>query len=175
MAGGLKSLEDAFVHELQDMLSAENQLVKALPKMAKKASSPELKSAFEEHAKVTEQQVERIKQVFETLGKPSKAEKCEGMGGLIKESESLISKGGEPEVLDAGLIAAAQKVEHYEIAAYGTMCEWAEQLGLEEAHDLLGQTLAEEKETDAMLTTLAKKQVNLEAEEDAGYDDEEEE
>lgn len=171
---GSKSLEDAFVHELQDMLSAENQLMKALPKMAKKASSPELKKAFEEHTKVTEQQVERIKQVFESLGRASKSEKCEGMGGIIKEGESLMSKGGEPEVLDAELIAAAQKVEHYEIASYGTICEWAEQLGYEEAHDLLGQTLAEEKETDAKLTSLAKKQVNVGAEQGIEYAEEEE-
>jgi ferritin-like metal-binding protein YciE len=166
----LKSLEDAFVHELQDLLSAEQQLVKALPKMAKKASTPELREAFEEHATMTENQVERLKQVFESLGRNSKAEKCEGMSGIIKEGESLMSsKNAEPEVLDAELIAAAQKVEHYEIASYGTVCEWAEQLGFNEAHDLLGQTLAEEKETDAKLTRLAKKQVNVEAE----YEEEE--
>lgn len=170
---GLKSLEDAFIHELQDMLNAENQLIKALPKMAKKASSPELKRAFEDHAKMTEKQVERIKKVFETLGRSSRSEKCEGMVGIIKEGESVISKGGEPEVMDAELIAAAQKAEHYEIAAYGTICEWAEQLGFEEAHDILGQTLAEEKETDQKLSTLAKKQVNVRAEE--GMFEEEEE
>lgn len=170
---GMKSLEDAFVHELQDMLSAEQQLVKALPKMAKKASSPELKAAFEEHLKVTEQQAQRIKNVFESLGRSSKAEKCEGMSGIIKEGESVISKGGEPEVMDAELIAAAQKVEHYEIAAYGTICEWAEQLGFDEAHDLLGQTLAEEKETDKKLSMIARKQVNVEAEEGGVFEEEE--
>jgi ferritin-like metal-binding protein YciE len=171
---GLKSLEDAFIHELQDMLSAENQLVKALPKLAKKASSPELKKAFEDHAKMTEKQAERIKQVFETLGRSGRAEKCEGMVGIIKEGESVANKGGEPEVMDAELIAAAQKVEHYEIAAYGTICEWAEQLGFQEAHDILGQTLAEEKETDQKLTALAKKQINVQAEKDTFFEEEEE-
>ncbi|HOA75764.1 MAG TPA: ferritin-like domain-containing protein [Phycisphaerae bacterium] len=166
----LKSLEDAFIHELQDLLSAEQQLVKALPKMAKKASTPELREAFEEHAAMTETQVERLKQVFESLGRSGRAEKCEGMSGIIKEGESLMSsKNAEPEVLDAELIAAAQKVEHYEIASYGTVCQWAEQLGFDEAHELLGQTLAEEKETDAKLTKLAKKQVNVQA----GYEKEE--
>ncbi|HPU28026.1 MAG TPA: ferritin-like domain-containing protein [Phycisphaerae bacterium] len=166
----LKSLEDAFIHELQDLLSAEQQLVKALPKMAKKASTPELREAFEEHAAMTETQVERLKQVFESLGRSGRAEKCDGMSGIIKEGESLMSsKNAEPEVLDAELIAAAQKVEHYEIASYGTVCQWAEQLGFDEAHELLGQTLAEEKETDAKLTKLAKKQVNVQA----GYEKEE--
>jgi len=160
----LKSLEDAFIHELQDLLHAEQQLTKALPKMAKKASNPELKQAFDEHARMTENQVERLKKVFESLGHKGKAEKCEGISGIIKEGESLMSsKGSEPEVLDAELIAAAQKVEHYEIAAYGTVCEWADQLGFDEAHDMLGETLAEEKETDQKLTQLARKTVNVSA------------
>jgi len=159
----LRSLEDAFVHELQDMLSAEQQIMKALPKMARKANSPQLRQAFEEHLKQTEDQASRIKKVFESLGRSSKAEKCEGMSGIIKEGDSMLKKSAEPEVMDAELIAAAQKVEHYEIAAYGTICEWAEQLGLDDAHDLLGRNLAEEKQTDQKLTALAKKQVNTEA------------
>lgn len=159
---GMKSLEDAFIHELQDMLHAEQQLIKALPKMARKASNPQLKEAFEEHAKVSEHQADRLKKVFESLGRSSKTEKCEGISGIIKEGETLMGKKNvEPEVLDAELIAAAQKVEHYEIASYGTICEWAEQLGFDEAHDILGQTLAEEKETDRKLTRLAKQSVNV--------------
>lgn len=169
----LKSLEDAFVHELQDILSAEQQILKALPKMAKKASSPELQQAFEEHLRQTEEQVNRVKQAFESIGRSSKAEKCEGIVGIIKEGETLMKTSADPNVLDAELIGAAQKVEHYEIAAYGTVCEWAEQLGFDEAHDLLGQNLTEEKETDRKLTTLAKKQVNVGAE--SGSEEEEEE
>jgi ferritin-like metal-binding protein YciE len=172
MASSLKSLEDAFVHELQDILYAEQQIMKALPKMVKKASSPELKEAFEDHLKMTEEQANRVKQVFESLGRSSKAEKCDGMLGIIKEGQTIMGKDAEPEVMDAELIAAAQKVEHYEIAAYGTVCEWAEQLGLDDAHDLLGRTLTEEKATDQKLSELARRQVNPEAEEQLAEEEE---
>ncbi len=171
MPASIKSLEDAFVHELQDILHAEQQILKALPKMTKKASSPELQDAFEEHTRQTEEQVNRVKQAFQSIGRTSKAEKCEGISGIIKEGESVMKSSAEPEVLDAELIAAAQKVEHYEIAAYGTVCEWAEQLGFDEAHELLGLNLSEEKETDLKLSELARKQVNAQA--DVGVEDDE--
>lgn len=164
MAAAMKSLEDAFVHELQDMLSAEQQIMKALPKMSKKASNPDLKKAFDEHLHQTERQAERLKEAFQSIGKSSKAHKCEGIEGIIKEGESMLKGSAEPEVIDAALIAAAQKVEHYEIATYGTVCQWAEQLGFDEAHELLGENLSEEKATDSKLSQLAKKSINVQAE-----------
>ena len=163
MSSSLKTLEDAFIHELQDILYAEQQVMKTLPKMAKKASNSELRQAFEEHVKQTEKQAERIKKAFDSIGHSSRSEKCEGMMGIIKEGQAVMGKDAEPEVMDAELIAAAQKVKHYEIASYGTICEWAQQLGFEEAHHLLGQNLAEEKSADQKLSTIARKYVNAQA------------
>ena len=168
---GLESLQDLFLHELKDVYHAEKQILKALPKMVKATENEQLKAAFEEHLEVTEKQVERLERVFELLGKPARGKKCVGMEGLIEEGAELIAEEPSPAVMDAGLIACAQKVEHYEICAYGTLCTYAEQLGLEEAKELLGDTLAEEKETDEKLSQLAS-EINFEA---VGSQDEEEE
>jgi len=160
----LKSLDDLLVHELQDIYHAEGQITKALPKMIKAASHPELQAAFEEHLEQTEGQIERLEQVFKLLGQPVKAKKCDGMAGLIEEGKKIIEEDAEPSVRDAGLIAAAQKVEHYEIASYGCVCTYAEMLGYEQVHDLLGQTLDEEETTDEKLSVLAETVINVEAE-----------
>ena len=121
----LSSLDDLLVHELQDIYNAENQSLKALPKMAKAASHPELKAAFEEHREQTQNQVQRLEQAFKLLGMPVKGRKCEGMAGLIEEGKKVMEEKAEPSVLDAALIMAAQKVEHYEIASYGCVCTWS--------------------------------------------------
>jgi ferritin-like metal-binding protein YciE len=160
----LTSLEDLLVHELQDIYNAEGQILKALPRMIKAASHPELKSAFEEHRVQTEGQVERLEQAFKLLGIPAKGKKCEGMAGLLEEGKKTMAEDAEANVMDAALIAAAQKVEHYEIAAYGCVCTYAEMLGHEEVHELLGQTLEEEEETDQKLTALAESVINVDAE-----------
>jgi ferritin-like metal-binding protein YciE len=167
----LSSLEDLLVHELQDIYNAEGQILKALPRMIKAASHPELKTAFEEHRVQTEGQVERLEQAFKLLGVPVKGKKCDGMAGLLEEGKKTMAEDAEPSVLDAALIASAQKVEHYEIAAYGCVCTYAEMLGHEQVHELLGQTLEEEEETDQRLTALAETVINLDAE--AGDDAEE--
>jgi ferritin-like metal-binding protein YciE len=161
----LASLDDLLVHELQDIYNAEGQILKALPKMAKAATNPDLKAAFEEHRAQTEGQVQRLEQVFKLLGQPVKGKKCDGMAGLIEEGKKMLEADAEPEVLDAALIAAAQKVEHYEIASYGCLCTYAEMLGHDEAHELLGQNLDEEETTDERLTALAESVINIEAEE----------
>jgi len=168
----LSSLDDLLVHELQDIYHAEGQILKALPKMTKAATNQDLKAAFEEHRVQTEGQVKRLEQVFKLLGHPVKGKKCEGMAGLIEEGKKIMEEDADPAVLDAALIAAAQKVEHYEIAAYGCLCTYAEMLGFEEAHELLGQNLDEEESTDEKLTALAETVINLEAEE--GTESEEE-
>jgi ferritin-like metal-binding protein YciE len=160
----LSSLEDLLVHELQDIYHAEGQILKALPKMIKAASHPELKSAFEEHRLQTEGQVARLEEVFKLLGIPAKGKKCEGMAGLLEEGRKTMAEDAEPAVLDAALIGAAQKVEHYEIAAYGCVCTYAEMLGRDEVHELLGQNLDEEEETDQRLTALAETVINVDAE-----------
>jgi ferritin-like metal-binding protein YciE len=152
----LKSLADAFYDELRDVLSAEKQLTKALPKMAKMASNEELRAGFMRHLEETQQQIERLEQAFEETGKAAKAKKCEAMEGLIKESESMMDENAEPEVMDAVLISCAQKVEHYEIASYGTLCTWAETLGYRNAKKLLGQNLSEEEKTDKLLTQISQ-------------------
>lgn len=157
------NLEELFVEELRDLLSAEKQLVKALPKMAKAATSADLKKGFQDHLAQTETHVERLEKVFELLGKTARAKTCEAMKGLIKEGDELAHEDAADEVKDAALIAAAQKVEHYEIASYGTMITWANQLGLDSAVKLLGQTLEEEKETDQKLTDLAESKINASA------------
>ena len=159
----LESLQDLLVHELKDLYSAENQLVKALPKMAKAAESEDLKAAFEEHWEVTKTQVERLETIFEELGVSPKGKKCKAMEGLIEEGSELISEDGEPSVKDAALIAAAQKVEHYEIAGYGCARTYAQLLGMDKAAELLQETLDEEGETDKKLTELAESVVNVEA------------
>jgi ferritin-like metal-binding protein YciE len=161
----LDNLKNLFEEELKDVLSAEKQLVKALPKMAKGASSEELKAGFEEHLEQTRTHVERLEQVFQLIDAPPRAKKCVAMEGLIEEGSELLEEDAEPDVLDAALICAAQKVEHYEIATYGTLVTWAKQLGLDEAAALLAQTLDEEKETDAKLTELAEAGINASAEE----------
>jgi len=156
----LQTLEDLYVDELKDLYSAETQIVKALPKMAKAASSPDLKKAFETHLQQTEGHVQRLEQIFEKLGKSPRGKACKGMQGLLEEGEELIAEEGEPKVKDAGLIAGAQRVEHYEIAAYGSVRTYAEELGDKEAVKLLQQTLDEEGQTDQLLTKLAESGVN---------------
>lgn len=163
----LETIENLFVHELKDLLSAEKQLVKALPKMAKGASNEKLRSAFEEHLEQTKTHVDRLEKIFSIMGKPARGEHCKGMEGLIEEGSSLLEEEGADNVKDAGLIGAAQRVEHYEIAAYGTARTLAELLGKQEAVELLQATLDEEKETDDKLTELAENEINLEAEQGA--------
>jgi len=166
----MDDLQDLLIDHLKDLYSAENQLVKALPKMAKAATNEELKAGFQEHLEQTKQHVARLEEICRSLEVTPKGKKCMGMEGLIAEGQELIAEDAEDAVLDAGLISAAQKVEHYEIAAYGTARTWAQQLELEDAVRLLEETLAEEKETDERLTELATSLVNEEAE--AGSDDE---
>jgi ferritin-like metal-binding protein YciE len=158
----LKTLADAFHDELRDVLSAEKQLTKALPKMAKAASSEELKSAFENHLEETRTQVERVEQAFEETGKAARAKTCEAMEGLITEASSMMEEEADPEVMDAILIACAQKVEHYEIATYGTLCTWAKQLGYKKAYKLLKQNMSEEVSADETLSGISES-VNAEA------------
>jgi ferritin-like metal-binding protein YciE len=159
-----ESLRDAFEEELKDVLSAEKQLLKALPKMAKAATHEDLKAGFEDHLEQTKTHVERLEKVFEILDKAPRAKKCKAMEGLIEEGAELMEEDMEPDVLDAMLICAAQKVEHYEIATYGTLVTWARQLGMEEAASILHETLDEEKDTDMKLTELAETGINAEAE-----------
>ena len=159
----IESLRDLFIEELKDIYSAENQIIKALPKMEKAASSPQLKAGFSEHLQQTKGQVERLEQIFTQLDESQKGKTCKGMKGLLEEGEELMDEDVDPEVLDAGLISAAQRVEHYEIAAYGTVRTYAELLGLNDAAELLQQTLNEEKQTDQKLNTLAES-INVEAE-----------
>jgi ferritin-like metal-binding protein YciE len=172
MAKQLKSLDDLLVHELQDIYHAEGQITKALPKMIKAANHPELRAAFEEHLQQTEGQIERLDRVFELLGIPAKGKKCEGMAGIIAEGQKTLEENASPDVLDAALIAAAQKVEHYEIASYGCVATYAEMLGYDQVHELLGQNLDEEESTDERLSDLAESVINVEA---ANESDEEEE
>jgi ferritin-like metal-binding protein YciE len=170
----LNSLDDLLVHELQDIYHAEGQILKALPRMIKAASHPELQAAFEEHLEQTEGQIERLDQAFKLLGVPAKGRKCEGMAGLIEEGRKMMEEDAEPSVMDAALIAAAQKVEHYEIASYGCVCTYAEMLGYDQVHDLLGQNMEEEELTDERLTALAESVINLEAEDAEDSETEEE-
>lgn len=164
----LESIENLFLHEIRDLLSAEKQLVKALPKMAKGASSEALKAAFQEHLEQTKGHVGRLEEIFKLLDKSARAEHCKGMEGLVEEGSKLLEEEGAPTVKDAALIGAAQRVEHYEISAYGTARTLAELLGNKQAADLLQQTLDEEKETDEKLTQLAMSEINIEAEHSAG-------
>jgi len=159
----MENLQDLLQEELKDVLHAENQIVKALPKMIKNASNPDLQSAFEQHLEETREHVNRLEQVMGLLGMPVKGKTCKAMQGIIEEGKQIMGEDAEEDVLDAALIDAAQKVEHYEIATYGTLCTYAELLGLEEAKELLGQNLEEEKRTDQKLTELAEAVINLEA------------
>jgi ferritin-like metal-binding protein YciE len=161
----LNTIEDLLHHELKDLYSAEKQLVKALPKMAKAATNTELKAGFDEHLEQTKGHVERLDQIGEILGKKLTGHTCKAMEGLIEEGSDLISEDADATVRDAGLIGAAQRVEHYEIAGYGTARALATTLGQDEIAELLEETLEEEKETDAKLTELAESAVNAEAEE----------
>ena len=163
----MQTLKDLFEETLKDVYFAEKAIIKALPKMAKKTKSAALKRAFEEHTEQTKGQVERLDQVFKLLGKKSSGKECPALKGLVEETEELMSEAKDPDVLHAGLIGCAQAVEHYEIARYGTLRAWAEQLGMPEAVKLLEATLAEEKQTDEKLSKLALGGINEEAD-DAG-------
>ena len=159
----LSTLKDLYVHELKDLFSAEQQLVKALPKMAKAASNKELAGGFQAHLEQTKEHAERLQQILSKHQATSRGAKCKGMEGLVAEGAELIEEEADPEVKDAGLIAAAQSVEHYEIAGYGTARTYAELLGDQEGAQLLQTTLEEEKQTDEKLTQLAKSAINLAA------------
>ena len=166
----MEALQKLLMHELSDLYDAEQQIVKALPKLIQNASSTELQQALKQHLTVTQQQVERLDQVFETLGEERESKKCKGMAGLIAEGEDVIKEDFEDSTQDAGIIGAAQRVEHYEIAAYGTARTLALTLGNEEVAELLEQSLDEEKEADQLLTQIAESSINAEA---ASEEDEE--
>jgi ferritin-like metal-binding protein YciE len=155
-----KTLDDLFLDTLKDIYYAEKQIVKTLPKMAKAATSPELKAGFEKHLEETEGHVERLEQVFELIGKPARGKTCDAILGIIEEGKSIIEDFKGTPALDAGLVSAAQAVEHYEMARYGTLKTWAQQLGLTEAVSLLDATLKEEVATDQKLTQVAESSVN---------------
>ncbi len=159
----LESLKDLYLEQLKDLYSAETQLVEALPKMAEAASAPDLRKAFSDHLRQTSEHVRRLERIFQDLQENPKGHTCEGMKGLIKEGDQMIHMKGEPPVLDAGLIASAQRVEHYEIAGYGTVRTYAELLGKDDHDSILERTLQEEEETDERLTELAESHVNEEA------------
>jgi ferritin-like metal-binding protein YciE len=156
----LESLQDLFVNELKDVLNAEKQLVAALPKMARAASAPQLEQAFTKHLRETEGHVRRLEQIFKSLGQTARGKKCKGMEGLIEEGKEILEEEGAEEVIDAALISAAQRVEHYEIAAYGCLRTYAQLLGLDDADRLLEQTLHEEEATDKALTALGEGGIN---------------
>ena len=159
----IDSLQELLIEEMRDLYSAENQLTKALPKMAKKASNPQLKKAFETHLKETEGQIKRLQQIFDKLGKKPTGKKCAAMEGLIEEGKEMMGEDMEEDTMDAALISVAQKVEHYEIASYGTVRTWAQLLGDDQTSKLLQQTLEEEGKTDKLLTELAESSINVEA------------
>src|SRR6476661_191941 len=161
----MESLRDIYVEELKDLYSAENQILKALPRMIKVATHPQLKKAFTKHEKQTRQHVKRLERICKELGEKPTGKKCVGMEGLLQEGKDLIKEKPEPDVLDAGLISAAQHVEHYEMAGYGTCRTWARLLGYENQAQLLQTTLDEEKQTDLDLTDIAESTVNFDAEE----------
>src|SRR5438045_7652280 len=165
------AMRELYVAELRDLYNAETQLTKALPKMAKAASNSELRQAFEEHLRQTSEQVSRLEQIFEMLEEKPTGKKCLGMEGLVKEGAETMKEDYEGSIMDAALIGAAQRVEHYEIAGYGTVREFAELLGEDEHVPLLEQTLEEEKETDEKLTQLAE-QINVQAQEEAEGEEE---
>ena len=159
----LESLHDLFVHELRDLYSAETQLIKALPQMARAAESPELRQAFETHLGETREQIRRLEQVFKGLGEKPSGMTCKAMKGLVEEGNELLEEDADPNVMDAALIVAAQKIEHYEIASYGSVCTFGRILGYEEATEILKRTMAEEERTDKLLTNIAQ-ELNIAAE-----------
>ena len=159
----LNSLNELYIDNLKDIYSAETQITKALPRMAKKANSQDLKAAFEDHLQQTHGQIERLDQIFQMMERNSRGKKCLGMEGLLEEGKEIMSEDLEPDVLDAALIAAAQKVEHYEISAYGTARAYARLLGDDQAVALLTQTLDEEAQTDEKLSQLAENSINVKA------------
>jgi ferritin-like metal-binding protein YciE len=169
------TLHDAFVDELRDTYDAEKQLTKALPRMAKAASSPELRAAFETHLEETRGQIERLEQVFESLDEKARGKHCDGMAGIIEEGKAVMAEDFDDATMDACLIAGAQRAEHYEMAAYGTLVAWARAMGHTEAADLLQETLDEEKATDEKLSSLAEGGINQEAADIAHPDEDEEE
>jgi ferritin-like metal-binding protein YciE len=166
----LASLDDLLVHELQDLYHAEAQNLKILPRLVNAASHPELRSALEEHRQQTEVHRRRLEQCFMLLGVAAKARKCEGMGGVVEEAEQTMEAKADRSVMDVALIGIAQKVEHYEIAAYGSACTYAELLGYDQVHELLGRTLDEEETADQKLTALAERLIGEGAEQLAGAD-----
>lgn len=161
----METLRDLYVEELKDLYSAENQILKALPRMIKAATHPKLKKAFAKHEKQTRQHAKRLERICRELDEKPTGKKCVGMEGLIQEGKDLIKEKPEPDVLDAGLISAAQHVEHYEMAGYGTCRTWAQLLGYQNQAEILQTTLDEEKQTDLDLTILAESTVNIDAEE----------
>src|SRR5215203_3874199 len=169
-----ESLHDAFLDELRDAYDAEKQLIKALPKMAKAAESDELRTAFETHFEETQGHAQRLEQVFASLEEKARGKHCDGMAGIIEEGKTVMEEDFEDTTMDACLIASAQRVEHYEMAAYGTLVAWAEAMGHSEAAELLQQTLDEEKATDEKLTALAEGGINQSAA-DAAHPQEDEE
>src|SRR5260370_26318730 len=160
----MESLKALYLEQLRDLYDAETQLVEALPQMASAANNPNLKNAFTQPLRQSREQITRLDRIFRALGERPEGQTCQGMKGLIKEGEQMIKAKGDPDVIDAGLIAAAQRVEHYEIAGYGTVRTYAEMLGADEAMRMLEKSLQEEEETDDKLTELAETQVNVEAE-----------
>ena len=160
----LDTLKDLYVDEIKDLYSAEKQLIKALPKMVKAASDKQLQQAFRTHLRQTAEHAARLEQICKDLGVSPRGKKCVGMEGLIEEGSELIKENPDPDVLDAGLISKAQRVEHYEMAGYGTVRTYARQLGFESHAELLQQTLNEEGQTDHLLTALAESGINVEAE-----------
>jgi ferritin-like metal-binding protein YciE len=167
----LDSLQELYVDELKDLYNAEQQILKALPRMVKAASHRELKRALTEHERVTKRQVKRLERIFKDLGEKPTGKKCVGMEGIIEEGKELIKEKPEPDVLDAGLIAKAQHVEHYEMAGYGTVRTYAQQLGYTEHAQLLQETLDEEGEADKRLSALAESSINIEAAEEDGEEE----
>ena len=159
----IKSIDDLFLHGVKDLFYAEKKLVQTLPKMAKKATSAELKQAIEQHLAETQDQVERLERIFELLDETPRGKKCPAMDGLIKEGKEIMEEAEDDDVLDAGMLAAAQAVEHYEIARYGTLIAWGEVLGMGEAVQLLKESLKEEKNADKLLSSLAEGKLNREA------------
>jgi ferritin-like metal-binding protein YciE len=167
----MDNLQELYVEELKDLYSAENQILKGLPRMIKAATHPQLKRAFTKHEKQTREQVKRLERICKSLGEKPTGKKCVGMEGLIEEAKDLIKEKPAEAVLDAGLISAAQHVEHYEMAGYGTCRTWARLLGYQAHADLLQKTLDEEQQTDIDLTALAESIINIEAEESEGDDE----
>src|SRR4051812_36770655 len=156
----IKTLDDLFIHTLQDIYYAEQKITKALPKMIEKVTDPELKQGFQTHLGETKNQVKRLEKVFQMHGAPAKAVTCPAIDGIVDEADEILGDVRDPEVLDAAALAAAQAVEHYEIARYGTLIAWARQLGRSDCADVLEQTLEEEKATDRKLTIIAESKVN---------------